>query len=98
MLIFAADHAYCEAYAFDIDVMAAIIAVLGEDRCGVRDAAEAPADTAAASQPGDEPHLPAVDTGSKDRLLQDLHSGPWIVRAATGRRRRHPLHCSSGVR
>jgi hypothetical protein len=52
MLVFAADHAYCEAHGIDIDVMLAVIDVFGEDRCGVRDAAEAPADAAAASQPG----------------------------------------------
>lgn len=32
MLVFAADHAYCEAHGIDIDVMLAVIAVFGEDR------------------------------------------------------------------
>lgn len=41
---------------------------------------------------------PQLAQRSKGRRAQDLQSGPLPVRVDTGRCRRHPQHCSTGVR
>jgi hypothetical protein len=41
---------------------------------------------------------PQLAQRSRGRRAQDLQSGPIPVRADTGRCRRHPQHCSTGVR
>jgi hypothetical protein len=90
-LIFAADHTYCAAHGVDVDVTHSAITDQGESRRRVRDAREAPADAATASQPGDEPHLPAVDTrlqgpptaGFAERSVERSRSHGTVPKTAT---------------